>query len=240
MKLDGLRQLIKEELKRVLSENMFKVGDVVKYMGEDHKVTDDDGFIVTLTTMRGNGKKENTVNLNYKQAKEKVRKATDFTNEVIDYKPGGWTTDPEKPWKTLPPGKYKVTYKPMLPLDAVRTYVLDLPDGKEFEDYEEAKKFYYRNQPGFPSIEDRMKRLVSVTKIEESKDTQLDEIKVGQIDVGDVFTLIGDIGLFKKGEKVQVKDKGVYGNDVKLILSNDQGITDEFLLDIDDDFEELI
>ena len=81
MKLNNLRQLIKEELKRTLNENMFEVGEVVKYMGEDYKVTDDDGFIVTLTTTRGNGKKENTVGLNYKQAKEKVRRATDFMNE---------------------------------------------------------------------------------------------------------------------------------------------------------------
>jgi len=71
------------------------------------------------------------------------------------------------------------------------------------------------------------------------EETQLEEIMTGQINVGDVFTLNSDIGLFKKGDKVEVKDKGVYGNDIKIILSNDQGITDEFLLDINDDFEAL-
>jgi hypothetical protein len=68
---------------------------------------------------------------------------------------------------------------------------------------------------------------------------QLEEIKGSQIEVGDIFTLTGDIGLFKKGEKVQVKDKKIYGNDIKIILSNDQGITDDFLIDINDDFEQL-
>ena len=63
---------------------------------------------------------------------------------------------------------------------------------------------------------------------------------VGQINVGDTFTLTGDIGIFKKGEKVEVKDKKNMGNEVKIILSNDLGKTDDFILDIDDDFEELI
>lgn len=71
------------------------------------------------------------------------------------------------------------------------------------------------------------------------EETQLEEIMTSQINVGDVFTLSSDIGLFKRGDRVEVKDKGMYGNDVKLILSNNQGITDEFLLDIDDDFEAL-
>ena len=71
------------------------------------------------------------------------------------------------------------------------------------------------------------------------EETQLEEIMTSQINVGDVFTLSSDIGLFKRGDRVKVKDKGMYGNDVKIILSNDQGITDEFLLDINDDFEAL-
>lgn len=85
-------------------------------------------------------------------------------------------------------------------------------------------------------IKEELKRVLNKTL----EETQLEEIMTSQIDVGDVFTLTSDIGLFKKGDKVQVKDKGVYGNDIKLILSNDQGVTDEFLLDIDDDFEELV
>jgi hypothetical protein len=146
MKLNSLRELIKEELKRALNENMFEVGDIVKYMGEDHKVISDDGYVIELESVKSSKK----VSLNYRQAKEKIRRTTDFMNEA-----------------------------------------------------------------------------------------QLEEIKGSQIDVGDVFTLNGDIGLFKSGETVQVKDKKMYGNDIKIILSNDQGVTDDFLIDIDDDFEQL-
>jgi len=104
MKLEGLKELVKEELKRALSEN-------------------------------------------------------------VNYTPGGWSTDTESPWMSLPPGKYEVTYKPMLPLDAVKTYTLDFPEGKEFESYDEARKFYFSNQPMYSEIKDRMKTLVKVTKI---------------------------------------------------------------------------
>lgn len=68
-----LKQTIKEEIKRILSENMFKNGDVVMYMGEKHTVVSDDGFIIKLKSS-----KDNIVNLNYAQAKEKVRKQDDF------------------------------------------------------------------------------------------------------------------------------------------------------------------
>lgn len=84
-------------------------------------------------------------------------------------------------------------------------------------------------------IKEELKRALDKTL----EETQLEEIMTSQIEVGDIFTLTSDIGLFKSGDKVKVKDKGMYGNDVKIILSNDQGITDEFLLDINDDFEAL-
>jgi hypothetical protein len=104
MKLDNLKELVKEELKRALSEN-------------------------------------------------------------TNYAPGGFSTDAESPWMSLPPGTYEVTYKPMLPLDAVKTYTLDFPEGKEFESYDEARKFYFSSQPTYFNIQDRMKNLVRVTKI---------------------------------------------------------------------------
>ena len=76
--------------------------------------------------------------------------------------------------------------------------------------------------------------------IEIIQENQLDEVMGGQINVGDVFTLIGDIGVFKKGEKVEVKDKKNIGGEIKITLSNNQGKTDEFTLDANDDFEELV
>ena len=86
-------------------------------------------------------------------------------NEEISYTPGGWASDTEKPWMSLPPGKYEVTYRPMLPLGVNRTYTLDLPDGKEFGSYDEAVRYYYSNQPMYFNIKDRMKNLIKVIKI---------------------------------------------------------------------------
>ena len=74
-----LKQTIKEEIKRILSENMFKNGDTVMYMGEKHTVVSDDGFIIKLKSSR-----DNIVNLNYTQAKEKVRKQDDFKEGLTD------------------------------------------------------------------------------------------------------------------------------------------------------------
>jgi len=68
---------------------------------------------------------------------------------------------------------------------------------------------------------------------------KINEIKAVSIQVGQIFTLSGDIGKFKKGEKIKVKEKKMYGDDIKLILINSQGITDDFYLDKNDDFEQL-
>jgi hypothetical protein len=67
----------------------------------------------------------------------------------------------------------------------------------------------------------------------------LKEIKEVQIKVGDDFALRGDIGIFKKGEMVEVTDKKMFGNDVELTLSNNKGKEDKFYLDKNDNFEEL-
>jgi hypothetical protein len=93
-----------------------------------------------------------------------------------------------------------------------------------------------KNKVNLSELKQHIKKLI----IEIIQENQLDEVVGGQINVGDVFTLIGDIGIFKKGEKVEVKDKKNIGGEVKITLSNDQGKTDDFTLDIDDDFEELV
>jgi hypothetical protein len=67
----------------------------------------------------------------------------------------------------------------------------------------------------------------------------LKEIQEVQIKVGDSFALRGDIGIFKKGEMVEVTDKKMFGNDVELTLSNNKGKEDKFYLDKNDNFEEL-
>jgi flagellar motor protein MotB len=95
------------------------------------------------------------------------------------------------------------------------------------------------NETDGTNQEEKLKKEINEMLDDILEETQLEEIMTSQINVGDVFTLSSDIGLFKRGDRVKVKDKGMYGNDVKIILSNDQGITDEFLLDINDDFEAL-
>lgn len=81
MKLDNLKQLIKEELSRALDKNnlfnSLKVGETVKYMGEDHKVISKNESIVTLERNK-TGKK---FNLNSNQVKEKVYRSEDYMNE---------------------------------------------------------------------------------------------------------------------------------------------------------------
>jgi hypothetical protein len=67
----------------------------------------------------------------------------------------------------------------------------------------------------------------------------INEVKAISLKIGQTFTLSGEIGNFKKGETVTVDDVRPFGNDVELHLSNDNGVTDTFYLDRNDDFEEL-
>jgi hypothetical protein len=68
----------------------------------------------------------------------------------------------------------------------------------------------------------------------------LNEVKATSLTVGETFTVSGDIGKFKEGEKVSVDDIRPFGNDVELHLSNSEGVKDTFYLDINDDFEQLV
>jgi len=89
MKLNNLKQLVKEELKRALNENKtdifksLKVGETVKYMGIDHKVIKKEEATAKLE----NTKTGKTKTLNSNQINEKVRKTQDYLNEAdwFDY-----------------------------------------------------------------------------------------------------------------------------------------------------------
>lgn len=72
-----LRNLIREEIKKTLNENdsKYKTGDHFKYMGTDHEVLDDNGFIVTARTSKGN-----VVKLNHNQ----INKQDVNENEEVD------------------------------------------------------------------------------------------------------------------------------------------------------------
>ena len=66
MNKTDIRRIIKEEISRAITENTpkFKQGEHFKYMGTDHEVIDDNGFIVTAMTKNGN-----RVKLNHNQLK---------------------------------------------------------------------------------------------------------------------------------------------------------------------------
>jgi len=67
----------------------------------------------------------------------------------------------------------------------------------------------------------------------------INEVKAISIRKGETFKISSDIGKFKAGEQVTVDDIRPYGNDIELHLSNDEGTTDTFYLDKNDDFGEL-
>ncbi len=287
MKLNNLRQLIKEELKRTLNENMFEVGEVVKYMGEDYKVTDDDGFIVTLTTTRGNGKKENTVGLNYKQAKEKVRRATDFMNEESSLNKNITLRDltlsdlesVASPIKMTGINQLNVNLPypddSMSRIDINSQYaqrnldlykdelvrklgeeILDAPvilnpseewsskvviDDESFRNAKEQalsdKRSWLKGEreSGRTSGLDELKKELNEIINDILEETQLNELTAGSISVDDTFTLNGDLGPFKSGDKVRVTDKRMFGSQIHIYLSDDQGNADDFIIDAEDE-----
>ena len=97
MKKSEFKALLKEEIKRVLTENMFEVGEEVMYMGEPHRVFSDNGYVIKLISKKRGTK----VTLNYSQAKEKIQSLNenqDLRNSYIeDIIPGkyeiGFTVD---------------------------------------------------------------------------------------------------------------------------------------------------
>jgi hypothetical protein len=77
MNKTDIRRIIKEEISRAITENKpkFKQGEHFKYMGTDHEVIDDNGFIVTAITKNGN-----RVKLNHNQLK--AINESDFTTKL--------------------------------------------------------------------------------------------------------------------------------------------------------------
>jgi hypothetical protein len=97
VKKSEFKALLKEEIKRVLTENMFEVGEEVMYMGEPHRVSSDNGYVIKLVSKKRGTK----VTLNYSQAKEKIQSLNenqDLRNSYVeDIIPGkyeiGFTVD---------------------------------------------------------------------------------------------------------------------------------------------------
>jgi len=95
MKLNSLRQLVKEELTKAINENTpkYKEGDTFNYMGTKHIVVSDDGYIVKAKLPNGK-----VVRINYGQLKDRVSENA----ETRDLK--------DMPLENMEEGTYKVEY----------------------------------------------------------------------------------------------------------------------------------
>jgi hypothetical protein len=75
-------------------------------------------------------------------------------------------------------------------------------------------------------------------KLQTDEDEEmLREILSMNIKVGSTYTLNSDLGNFKKGDKVTIMNKIPFGDDWKIIMSNEEGIKDDFIIDKDDEFD---
>ena len=95
MKLNSLRQLVKEELTKAINENTpkYKEGDTFNYMGTKHVVVSDDGYIVKAKLPNGK-----VVRINYGQLKDRVSENA----ETKDLK--------DMPLENMEEGTYKIEY----------------------------------------------------------------------------------------------------------------------------------
>ena len=66
---------------------------------------------------------------------------------------------------------------------------------------------------------------------------QIKEAKVSELSVGNTYTLNTTMGNLKKGDKVEVTSIRPFGADVKVVLTNKEGVSDFFILDRNDDLE---
>jgi len=68
-------------------------------------------------------------------------------------------------------------------------------------------------------------------------EVKLQEVKGLEIKPGLNFTIQGDLGKFKQGEKVNVIAVNNFSNEIQFTLRNDQGTEDTFIMDINDKFD---
>jgi hypothetical protein len=82
-----------------------------------------------------------------------------------------------------------------------------------------------------------MKQYITEAKRMQKLAGMVTEIKAGSVKVGAEYTLMAQLGKLNNGDKVKVDDVEAYGNDVKITLVNQDGVSDFFILDRNDDFE---
>jgi hypothetical protein len=101
MKKSDLKQIIKEEIVKILSENapQFKIGDTFMFRGTKHKVLGDTGYVVKAELP--NGKQ---ITYNYNQLKGKVMEnlaVTEPGRYLVDYIASEMDGGPSHPDSTV-------------------------------------------------------------------------------------------------------------------------------------------
>ena len=82
-----------------------------------------------------------------------------------------------------------------------------------------------------------MKQYITEAKRMQKLAGMVNEVRAGSVKVGAEYTLMAQLGKLSQGDKVKVDDVEAYGNDVKITLINQDGVSDFFILDRNDDFE---
>jgi len=82
-----------------------------------------------------------------------------------------------------------------------------------------------------------MKQYITEAKRMQKLAGMVNEVKAGSVKVGAEYTLMASLGKLNNGDKVKVDDVEAYGNDIKITLVNQDGISDFFILDRSDDLE---
>lgn len=67
--------------------------------------------------------------------------------------------------------------------------------------------------------------------------SQLNEVQANLLKQGKKYTMIDDIGIFKKGEEVIIDSVRPYGSEIQIKLIGSKGKTDTFIIDINDNLE---
>ena len=110
MKLNSLKQLVREELTKAINENTpkQKEGDTFNYMGTKHTVVSDSGYVVKAKLPNGK-----VVRLNYGQLKDRVSE-NEATRDLKDM-----------PLENMEEGTYKIEY-----------IVADSDGGPDYSDFD--------------------------------------------------------------------------------------------------------
>lgn len=235
-----LKQLIKETLEKYNIQEEIKIGNKVSYFNPKTKEIET-GIIHKINQPLDNSETRLVVKMDdgssleapIKQFKQSIKEESNslinnlkkfiHSNPILKIK--------SKDIRLQDAGDkiiLKYNYWKELPEKLIKTLELNYSVKQETEEDEDTGTIYsYEITP-----KKQMSELYNKTK------KYLDETKASSINIKDKFTLSGDLGKFKKGDKVEIIGKKLDGDDIKLTLYNGK-IKDIFYLDKNDSIEEL-